>query len=125
MTAEYFEETKSILTPNGIVAANTFAISKLYHHESVTFEHVFGPFLNFALMNTGNRVMIAAAGGALDPKSASALENAAALAPRLDAFDVDIERYPKRLSRKRDWNRKAKILTDAYNPANLLSRQPR
>lgn len=125
LTQEYFKETAALLAPGGIVAANTFAISKLYHHESVTFESVFGPLLNFTSAETGNRVMIAAPDRQLDPTSEQVQQRAQRLALRLQPYGVDIENFPEQLSTARDWDTEAKILTDRYNPANLLRRQKR
>ena len=46
LTKEYLEEVKSILSPNGIITANTFSVSELYKHESATYHAVFGDFFN-------------------------------------------------------------------------------
>ena len=46
MTVEFLEETRSLLAPGGAVAANTFATSRLYDHESETYRAVFGTFFN-------------------------------------------------------------------------------
>ena len=43
MTVEFLEDIKSLLTPGGVVIANTFWDSELYHHESVTYSSVFEP----------------------------------------------------------------------------------
>lgn len=125
MTQEYFQETATLLAPNGIVAANTFAVSKLYDHESVTFESAFGPLLNFTSVETGNRVMIAAPDRRLDPNSELVRQRAQRLAERLLPYGVAIKEFPGQLRAKRDWDTEAKILTDRYNPANLLRRQSR
>lgn len=125
MTQEYFQETAALLAPGGIVAANTFAISKLYHHESVTFESVFGPLLNFTSAETGNRVMIASPSRTLDPTSDLVKQRAQQLALRLRPYDIQIEAFPEQLNTVRDWDTQAKLLTDKYNPANLLRRQKR
>ena len=123
MTKEYFQETANLLTDNGLVVANTFALSKLYDHESVTFEAAFGPLLNFTSAETGNRVMLAAPKRTLDP--AATKDTAKRLAAKLRPYGVDIMRFPKKLTSKPDWDINARILTDQYNPANLLSRQRR
>ena len=46
MTAEFLDETRRLLAPGGAVAANTFATSQLYDHESETYRLVFGEFFN-------------------------------------------------------------------------------
>ena len=52
MTREFLTDVKALLTDNGIVVANTFAVSKLYDHESVTYREVFGPFINLKMPGT-------------------------------------------------------------------------
>ncbi len=59
MTKEFLSDVKALLTPNGILVANTFASSKLYDHESTTYGEVFGQFMNLKMPGTGNRVIIA------------------------------------------------------------------
>ena len=43
MTLEYFREIGALLTPSGVVAANTFRDSALHDHESETWFQAFGP----------------------------------------------------------------------------------
>ena len=59
MTAEFLDETRRLLAPTGAVAANTFATSQLYDHESVTYRHVFGDFFNLRVRTSNNRVILA------------------------------------------------------------------
>jgi spermidine synthase len=119
MTREYLEETRALLSDTGVLAANTFAISRLYDHESTTYESIFGQFINFKMPDSANRVIIASPAPLPDPALLEA--RAAALAPRLARFDVPIERYPGRMSLTRDWDVGARVLTDQYSPANLLN----
>jgi len=119
MTREYLEETRALLSPTGVLAANTFAISKLYDHESVTYSAVFGDFLNFQMPDSANRVVIASI--APLPSDASIAQRARDLASRMEPFGVPLRRYPARLSRARDWDASARVLTDQYAPANLLN----
>ena len=53
MTKEYLSETRELLTDEGVLASNTFAISRLYHNESVTYADVFGPFFNLRSVGHG------------------------------------------------------------------------
>ncbi len=119
MTREYLEETRSLLTPQGVLAANTFAISSLYDHESVTYSAVFGDFINFKMPDSANRVVIAS----LAPLPANGIlaQRARNLAEAMEPFGVPLRRYPGRMSRKRDWDTSARVLTDQYAPANLLN----
>ncbi|MBD3649608.1 MAG: fused MFS/spermidine synthase, partial [Pseudomonadales bacterium] len=118
MTREFLDEVKRILEPGGAVVANTFSTSKLYDHESVTYHDVFGDFLNFKMPITGNRVIIATDGKL--PGDEVIEERAAHFPPLLDRYGVEIEIYPRFLSRDPDWDQDKRPLTDQYSPANLL-----
>ena len=112
------EETRRLLAKDGVLAANTFTISRLYHHESVTFEAVFGRFVNFRLPLSANRIVFAV-NGAL-PSEDVMRERAAKWAPLLAPYGVPIATYPDKLTTDRDWNTAVRPLTDQYSPANLL-----
>lgn len=118
MTQEYLEETRQLMTADGVLAANTFSISDLYDHESVTYQAVFGNFINFRLPESANRVVLIRPAGI--PDSPELAQRAQAWAKRLSPYDVPIKRYPKRMTINRDWNISARVLTDDYSPANLL-----
>ncbi len=119
LTREYLEESKALLTPNGVLAANTFAVSDLYDHESATYAAVFGRFYNFRRWDSSNRVIIARPAGL--PEDTDSLNGRAALlAERLRPYGVPIERYLKDLDGGIDWDVKARVLTDQYAPANIL-----
>jgi spermidine synthase len=120
MTAEYLQETRALLLPGGIIAANTFAISLLYDHESATYEHVFGKFLNFRLPESANRVVFAA-NQPFRPVEFQQ-QRAAVLDPKLRPYAVELSRYAGRLDGRMDWTRGAEVLTDQYSPANQLNR---
>ena len=59
MTREFLAETRSLLTEGGALAANTFASSRLYDHESVTYSAVYGAFFNLRPPRSANRVILA------------------------------------------------------------------
>ncbi len=120
MTAEYLQETRSLLIPGGIIAANTFAISRLYDHESATYLKVFGKFLSFRVPESANRVVLASNQPFQPPEFRQA--RAASLEVRLRPYAVDLSRYLNRLDGRRDWNSGAEVLTDQYSPANQLNR---
>jgi spermidine synthase len=120
LTAEYLTETKNLLAPGGILAANTFAISDLYDHESTTYTHVFGTFLNFRLSESANRVIMASNAPFVD--TAFRRSRAAALGDRTKVFGVNLASFVRHLDGRQDWNPEARILTDQYSPANLLNR---
>lgn len=120
MTREFLEELRTILTPAGLVIANTFADSRLYHHESVTYEAVFPHLLSLRAPG-GNRVLYAATRPVgLPPAGSAAVRR---LQAQLSPYGIDLShvlamQYPP------DWNRSARVLTDRYSPGNALRRGP-
>ncbi|MGO2127694.1 MAG: spermidine synthase [Pseudoalteromonas prydzensis] len=122
LTKEFFEEVKSVLSPNGIVAANTFSSSKLYEHESATYHAVFGDFINVITEKNSNRIILA--GFDNMPTEQSIAERVKKLRPLLSPYDVDIKAISKGMKstkNNQDWPSDTKILTDQYSPANLLN----
>ena len=118
LTEEFLEEVKSIMTADGVLVANTFSTSRLYDHESVTYQRVFGEFFNFKLPTSGNRIIIAKLNGL--PTSEQLITESEALAGPLEKFGVPIDDYPRRLSTRIDWDMSRRVLTDQYSPGNLL-----
>jgi spermidine synthase len=119
LTQEFLQEVKQVLSPDGVLVANTFSTSGLYDHESVTYQTVFGEFYNFKMPGNGNRVIVARHDGVPSPGSLAPV--ARQLHPRLQDYDVTILEYPARLSTRPDWDESKRILTDQYSPANLLN----
>lgn len=121
MTQEFFREVKAVLASDGVLISNTFAISKLYDHESATYASVFGDFINFQLPESANRVIVAPQQEVSDTLLG---RRADMLADRLKPYAVPIQRYARLLRRQRnkrpDWDTDARIFTDQYSPANLL-----
>lgn len=121
MTREYLHETAALLADDGVLVANTFAISRLYHNESVTYAEVFGTFFNLKSQDSANRIIIVARRALPDR---AALDAAAAqLGAALKPYGVPIETYPAQLTTDVDWDTQARVLTDQYSPANLLKGQ--
>ena len=118
MTQEFLQETRSVLADGGVLAANTFATSRLYDHESETYRAVFGLFFNVKTPASNNRVILAR-NGPLPPKKLLR-EKAAAWRGRLRPYDVPIRDFAGRLSLEIDWDVERRPLTDQYSPANLL-----
>jgi len=116
LTREFLLEVKSILSPGGVLAANTFSNATLYNNESVTYESVFGQFYN---LKTNNRVILIKLDG-LQPMEA-VTRTAAFMAPQIKRFGVDGDWLLKQFSTEHDWRSDARILTDQYSPANLLN----
>ena len=118
MTVEFLENIKSLLTPGGIVIANTFTGSSLYHHESATYSAVFGPFFNLKMPGTGNRVIVAST---VDlPNSETLMANAMTLKPDFESYKIDLRKYVPNMNKDPDWKTNKRLLTDQYAPANLL-----
>jgi spermidine synthase len=118
LTLEFLQEVRSIMTPDGVLVANTFSTSRLYDHESETYQRAFGEFFNFKLPSSGNRIIIAR--DELLPPRGKMMQTARDLAPRVRRFGVPLLEYPNRLSTRVDWDRSRRVLTDQYSPSNLL-----
>ena len=119
LTLEFLEEVKRIMSPDGVLIANTFSTSRLYDHESVTYQRVFNEFFNFKLPTSGNRIIIAQ----LDtlPPRGELVTEAQRIAARMEKYGVPLLDYPRRLSTRVDWDMSRRILTDQYSPGNLLN----
>lgn len=115
-TREFLTEVKSLLTPGGVVVANTFSSSRLYDHESATYESVFGTFYN---LKEGNRVIWAQNGTLTDKETLKA--NAEALEPVFRKHGFGGNWLVSTASTARDWRRNARLLTDQYSPSNILN----
>lgn len=120
LSREFLQEVKTLLTDDGILVANTFSSSRLYDHESVTYRDVFGPFYNFKLPDSGNRIILATPGDTL-PHVGDLRAPARDLYDRLEPYGINILEFPPRLSDEPDWDTEARVLTDQYSPANLLN----
>ena len=118
LTREFLEEVKAIMTRDSVLVANTFSTSRLYDHESVTYQRAFGEFYNFKLPTSGNRIIIAQLG--LLPPREELVEASRHLETSLDKYGVDIADYPRRLTTRADWDMSRRELTDQYSPGNLL-----
>jgi len=121
MTREYLSETAALLTDDGVLVSNTFAISRLYHNESVTYADVFGTFFNLKSPDSANRIIIV--GRRALPDRAALDATAQQLQPVLKPYGIPIETYPAQLTTVADWDIHARVLTDQYSPANLLKGQ--
>ena len=118
MTKEFLEETKDLLSPQGILTANTFSQSKLYDAESATYHAVFGDFYNVRFDRYGNRIILIS--NQPMPNDEELTQRAEQLAPELIGYGVDIYKVLKHMRVEQDWPSKTRLLTDQYSPANLL-----
>jgi len=122
LTVEFLQETKQLLSEDGVLSANTFSISELYKHESATYKAVFGDFLNVRNRKKSNRIILTSQQAL--PSETIIANRAKALAEKLEPFGVDIfeiTRYITSTKDKQDWPEDTKVLTDQYSPANLLN----
>ncbi|MEC9134240.1 MAG: spermidine synthase, partial [Pseudomonadota bacterium] len=120
------------LTENGVLVANTFSTSNLYHHESNSYREVFGSFLNYRRKDTGNRVILIPeakkpTAERTRPTKSDLEERARQLETALEPYGVDIVRLSKDVAalynKKPDWNPRKRPLSDQYSPANLLRKR--
>ncbi len=118
LTKEFLLEVKALLTADGVLAANTFSSSRLYHHESVTYSAVFGDFYNLRI-ELKNRIILKKMDGF--PSAETLENNAGLLEDKLQPFGFGRELLLPLFSTERDWNPKVRILTDQYSPSNLLN----
>lgn len=118
LSQEFLQEVADILADDGILVANTFASSRLYDHESVTYESVFGRFYALREAGSGNRILLA--GNRELPPPAELVSVARSLFPSLRPYGINILEYPARISDTVDWDPSVRVLTDQYSPANLL-----
>lgn len=119
-TREFLQEVKTILTPGGLLSANTNLNIGIYDHESTTYESVFGKFL--ALKSGANRIIIA--GKDKTPGMDAVIGNADLMDERVRPFGLDFFWILPFVSVERDWDPSARIFTDQYGPANLLKGVP-
>ena len=125
MTLDFLKEVKAIAHPDAVVGANTFAHSALYDHESVTFQAAFGDFYNVQIDGkTGNRVILAGAFGLPDQEVIRA--NALGYARFLyQTYDINVNDLLTNMENEKDWDINARVMTDAYSPANILAGRER
>ncbi|MBA6302273.1 spermidine synthase [Colwellia sp. MB02u-14] len=122
LTQEFLQETKDLLSPKGILSANTFSVSELYAHESATYKKVFGDFYNVRNYKNTNRIILATKGQL--PSFALINQRAKKLQSRLTPFNVDLLEVSQQMtptSIEQDWSEDTKLLTDQFSPANLLN----
>jgi spermidine synthase len=99
-----------------VLVGNTFSSSRLYDHESTTYAAVFNTFYN---LKAANRVIVARPAGLPTPEQLAARAKDFELALR--GYGVDVQKVLPMFTTEADWNRSARVLTDQYNPANLLN----
>ena len=118
MTKEFLNEVKSILSANGVVAANTFSNSKLFWHESATYHAVFNEFYIVSFNTNTNRIILA--NNKQLPDIAALKKQAKKWQNKLQAYDVNMNSLMNYIKKAKAPEKDIEILTDQYSPANLL-----
>jgi spermidine synthase len=116
LTREFLLEIKSLLAPKGVLAANTFATSRLYDFESATYYNVFGRFYR---LKRGNRVILLREGGLPDRDELG--RNADLVEAKVAPLGADKEWLLPLFGVESGWPQHTRILTDQYSPSNLLN----
>ena len=119
LTREFLLEVKSLLGDRGVLAANTFSVSKLYQYESATYFNVFGDFFG---LRQNNRVILVRLGGL--PSKGEIAHNAELLDAKLAPLGVDSNWLLPQIEIERGWPASTRVLTDQYSPSNLLNTPP-
>ena len=119
LTFEFLTEVKNLLTPGGLVSANTFNSSKLYDYESVTYQKVFNELQIVKSPTKGNRVIFTCNCNNLRAQFVWNQD----IAEKVKPYGVNLKQVYKRLSGKVDWKTDVPALTDQYSPANLLNQK--
>ena len=112
LTVEFLTQVREVLTPDGLVVANSFAQSRMYVQESATYAAVFGEYYNQRAGLEGNRVIIAA-NGALPPMEV-VQSNAQRLAQALEPYGIDTKAAVGRFS----------VASGEYDAADVLHDAP-
>ena len=120
MTKEFLLEVQSLLTPEGIVTANTFSSSELYRYESATYKAVFGDFYQVSNESNNNRVILAGKNG-LTVISEGAEKRLISPFKLLGVNAEQLFKSIKSTAINQDWSDDSPILTDQFAPANLLN----
>lgn len=106
-TREFLQQVKTLLAPGGVLAANTFASSDLYHRESATYGAVFGEYFN---LRANNRVIFAVNGRL--PDDAALARAAREWSARLAPYDIDTTRQLALFTRGATWPAGTEVLAD-------------
>lgn len=114
LTRQFLAEVKMILTPDGVVVANTFATSLIYDNESVTYEAVFGGFYNLKKYFDNSRVILAKNDSLPTPEMLK--KNAEILDQRFRTLGIESSWLLPLFSTDQDWRTDVRILTDQFSP---------
>lgn len=115
LTVQFLEEVKKILTPEGVLAANTFStFNDRYDNESVTYESVYGHFYNLKKLFNNVRVIVATQNEL--PSQWIIKENSKALEEKFLPLGINASWLLPYFTTEQDWDTNARALTDQYLP---------
>jgi spermidine synthase len=117
-TKEFLGMVRSRLTEGGIVVQNVFCGNKLYDAQIATFRSVFAKVFVIEGQQSGSCIVIAADKPAVEP--AGLRKQAERLGGRIGPIDLIAQAGKCKVPPAA---KKATVLTDDYNPANLLLMQ--
>jgi spermidine synthase len=117
LTREFLVEVRGLLSERGVLAANTFAATPLYNHESATYYSAFGDFYR---LKKNNRVILIRLGGLPDMDELG--RNADIVEEKLRVFGTGKDWLLPLFGVESGWPPDTRILTDQYSPSNLLNR---
>lgn len=116
LTREFLQQVRSLLTPTGVLAANTFAAGALARHEAATYQAVFDQLYQLD-MDGGNRILLARRDAL--PSLPDVQRYAQAWDKRLALFRLlSADLLPRLALQPHAVG--VKVLTDQYSPSNLL-----
>ena len=118
LTREFLQQVQSLLTPSGVLAANTFATGRLAQHEAATYQAVFGRLYQVD-MDGGNRILLAGR-NALAPL-AQVQRHAIQWDAKLALLGLSSAQLLPRFE-EQPAATGVRVLTDQYSPSNLLLR---
>ncbi len=126
MTREFLEETRRLLTPDGVVVANVFYTNRLFDAELATYRDVFGPCDVYKGAHSGNAILVAPASDAVPPLSREEAVMRARELQRIHNFSFNM-RDGVAVKLHPNWKPRsgARVLTDDRAPVNRLRNQPR
>lgn len=116
LTREFLSEVKALLSPGGVVAANTFASGALQRYESATYQAVFGDIFDVGVIS-GNRIILAGRDGVPSPATMRAQADVLDRSTSILGFTSNdiLQNLKQQPTEKR-----ARVLTDQFSPSNLL-----
>jgi spermidine synthase len=107
MTLEFLQSVKALLTSSGVLAANTFSLSKLYQQESATYTALFGEFYN---LKFNNRIILAKKNGL--PSLSIIEQNSIHLEGQFKPLGVKSKWLLKLFTTTPDWDSQSLFLRD-------------